>query len=196
MKTINPNLLKALRDKEVNPCNKCWIGFPQLNNYNIGGYRFECQCGRKGPTMAAVDGARWEWNKFNPLNFSQKRQNESVKSMKIQDLKIGDLIQIKSSACHGHPQEYVKIVDFGPKNGILVYETHLSGGGQWWITRDDVIAKMESTPIEPEKIYTFTETELNHFCKAVVELERHGYKYCVDFGYDNVLEQAKKRGLI
>ena len=62
--------------------------------------------------------------------------------MKISELKVGDLIKIKST--YGHPAEYVTIVDFGPTTGILVYETHCSGGGQWWIVKNDVIAKMET----------------------------------------------------
>lgn len=69
--------------------------------------------------------------------------------MKISELKVGDLIKIKST--YGNPVEYVTIVDFGPTTGILVDETHCGGGGQWWIVKNDVIAKMESMPIEPEK---------------------------------------------
>jgi hypothetical protein len=134
------------------------------------------------------------WNKFNPLNYKQHRFNKNPKTMKISELKVGDLIKIKST--YGNPAEYVTIVDFGPTTGILVYETRCGGGGQWWIVKNDVIAKMESMPIEPEKNYTFTETGLNNFRKAVVELERHGFKCCVDFGYDNAVQEAKRRGLI
>lgn len=114
--------------------------------------------------------------------------------MKISELKGGDLIKIKPS--HGHEQEYVKIVDFGPKNGILVYETHLSGGGQWWITRDDVIAKMESVPVEQEKIYTFTQGELFELCRSIEILTKDGSIFCRTYGYENAVQEAKRRGLI
>lgn len=35
-------------------------------------------------------------------------------------------------------------------------------------------------------------TELFELCRAVSKLERAGYKFCVDFGYENAIEKARQ----
>jgi hypothetical protein len=113
--------------------------------------------------------------------------------MKTSELKIGDKIKVQTKNEGIQSGRIVKIacmggfVISGAREGYKSYQFYASPG--------EVISKLEEIPIEQEKIYTFTETELNNFCKAVVNLERCGYKYCVDFGYDNAVEQWEKKGL-
>ena len=105
MKTIDKNLAAALHEHELNPCNKCWYHFPiPVAESPLLNYHYECQaCGQKGETAQTLDGALLAWNKFNPLNYEQHRLNKNPKTMKISELKVGDLIKIKST--YGHPAE-------------------------------------------------------------------------------------------